>query len=68
MSHFAVIFWLFCGAGPVWSHCVNTRVVLEQTVDTRILTVAKSPIAPVTQMSFEITVLLSIVIVFVPTW
>lgn len=48
--------FLTAALGPAWSHCVNTRVVLEQTPQTRLLTVAKSPIAPVTQMNFEITV------------
>jgi hypothetical protein len=48
--------FLTAALGPAWSHCVNTRVVLEQTPLTRLLTVAKSPIAPVTQMDFEITV------------
>jgi hypothetical protein len=51
-------FSVLCGerAGPAWSHCVNTRVVLEQTAHSRILTLAKSPIAPVIQICFDITV------------
>jgi RAD51-like protein 1 len=48
--------FLTAALGPAWSHCVNTRIVLEQNAQTRLLTVAKSPIAPVTQINFEITV------------
>eukprot|EP00802_Teleaulax_amphioxeia_P016185 Tamp_16298.p1 GENE.Tamp_16298~~Tamp_16298.p1 ORF type:complete len:405 (-),score=58.39 Tamp_16298:259-1440(-) len=47
--------FLTAALGPAWSHCVNTRVVLEQNPQTRLLTVAKSPIAPVTQINFAIT-------------
>mmetsp|Transcript_52961 Transcript_52961/g.77593 ORF Transcript_52961/g.77593 Transcript_52961/m.77593 type:complete len:230 (-) Transcript_52961:810-1499(-) len=47
--------YLTAALGPAWSHCVNTRVVLEQTPETRLLTIAKSPVAPVTQIHFEIT-------------
>ena len=49
--------FLTAALGPAWSHSVNTRVVLEQTPGTasgRLLTVAKSPIAPVTTIQFEI--------------
>jgi len=49
--------FLTAALGPAWSHSVNTRVVLEQTPGTasgRVLTVAKSPIAPVTTIQFEI--------------
>jgi len=48
--------FLTAALGNTWSHCVNTRVVLEQTPATRRLTVAKSPIAPVMQIDFDITV------------
>eukprot|EP00960_Hanusia_phi_P028012 747154-Hanusia_phi.AAC.4 len=46
--------YLTAALGTSWSHCVNTRLVLEQGLSTRVLTVAKSPLSPVVRMDYQI--------------
>jgi RAD51-like protein 1 len=47
--------------GPLWSHCVNTRLVLEYFSDfegkqnVRRLTIAKSPVSPVVSFVYQVT-------------
>ena len=48
--------YLTAALGTSWSHCVNTRLVLEQGSSTRVLTVAKSPLSPVVRMEYQIMV------------